>query len=82
MVRFQPPGRFPYDRQELEVLIRAPANMARDEYLLVPKATVDPALMELQAKSAANDPNDPGKVYSSKRTLLPRSPLGHGVGRV
>ena len=43
------------------MLIRAPANMARDEYLLVPKATVDPALMEQQAKSAANDPTNPGK---------------------
>jgi len=53
--------RFPYDRQALEVLVRAPANTARDEYVLVPKATVDPALIEMQAKSGANDPNDPGK---------------------
>ena len=53
--------RFPYDKQELEVIVRAPANLPRQEYVMVPKATVDPAVMEQQAKSAANDPNNPGK---------------------
>ena len=53
--------RFPYDKQELEVIVRAPANLPRQEYVMVPKATVDPAVMEQQARSAANDPNSPGK---------------------
>ena len=62
--------RFPYDKQELEVIVRAPANLPRAEYVLVPKATVDPAVMEQQAKSAANDPDNPGKdVIAGWRVL-------------
>ena len=62
--------RFPYDKQELEVIVRAPANLPRAEYVLVPKATVDPAIMAQQAKSAANDPDNPGKdVIAGWRVL-------------
>ena len=62
--------RFPYDKQELEVIVRAPANLPRAEYVHVPKATVDPAVMEQQVKSAADDPDNPGKdVIAGWRVL-------------
>jgi len=35
--------------------------MPRSLYILVPKAAVDPAIIEQQEKSKKNDPNDPGK---------------------
>jgi hypothetical protein len=59
--------RFPYDRQALEIVIRPPpqipgsADPAAMNYIFAPKAVVDPAIMEQQAKSAANNPDDPGK---------------------
>ena len=49
--------RFPFDRQELELIIRSPANMPRSQYKLVPKAKVDPAVLEAQNKSINKDPD-------------------------
>ena len=53
--------RFPYDKQQLEVVLRAPSDKPRGDFIYAPRAAVDPAVMESQAKSRANDPNDPGK---------------------
>lgn len=53
--------RFPYDRQDLEILLRAPAWAPRAQYRMVPNAAVDPAILELQARSRASDPNNAGK---------------------
>lgn len=49
--------RFPFDRQELELIIRSPANMPRSQYKLVPKAKVDPAVLEAQKKSINKEPD-------------------------
>ena len=49
--------RFPFDRQALELIIRAPANMPRTRYVFNPKAKVDPAIFNQQNKSAREDPD-------------------------
>lgn len=49
--------RFPFDRQALEFIIRAPASMPRNTLVLVPKAKVDPTIYKQQNKSAAQDPD-------------------------
>ena len=49
--------RFPFDRQALEFIIRAPANTPRNTVVLVPKAKVDPSIFKQQNKSARQDPD-------------------------
>ena len=49
--------RFPFDRQALEFIIRAPASMPRNTLVLVPKAKVDPVIYNQQNKSARQDPD-------------------------
>ena len=49
--------RFPFDRQALEFIIRAPANMPRSALVLMPKAKVDPSIFKQQNKSARQDPD-------------------------
>ena len=67
--------RFPYDQQALEMLVRAPADLPRTTYVLVPKATVDPAILELQAKSASSDPEGKDVIAGWHHSLhLPPSP--------
>ena len=49
--------RFPFDRQALEFIIRAPASMPRNTLVLMPKAKVDPVIYRQQNKSARQDPD-------------------------
>merc|ERR1712085_186054 len=49
--------RFPFDRQALEFIIRAPANMPRNALVLLPKAKIDPSIFKQQNKSARQDPD-------------------------
>ena len=49
--------RFPFDRQALEFIIRAPASMPRNTLVLMPKAKVDPSIFKQQNKSAQQDPD-------------------------
>lgn len=82
--------RFPYDQQQLEVIIRAPADLPRNSYIMIPKATVDPAILEQQAKSRASNPDDPGKdviagwrvvrMSASERSLIANESFWNASG--
>ena len=51
------------------MLIRAPADLPRNQYRMIPKAKVDPAILDMQKKSRGEVPGEAGKdVIAGWRT--------------